>query len=72
MRFTVCVLCFEEVARFNTKDGICFNCWKKIENGESPIFTKYQQLDVFLEVFPKSHQIKIRNERKKKENEMVI
>lgn len=66
MRFTVCVLCFEEVAQFNTKDGICFNCWKKIESQENPIFTKYLQLDVLLEVFPKPHQIKIINERKKK------
>ena len=65
MRFTVCVLCFEEVARFNTKGGICFNCWKKIESQENPIFTKYLQLDVLLEVFPKPHQINIINERKK-------
>lgn len=65
MRFTVCILCVEEVAQFNTKDGICFNCWKKIESQENPIFTKYLQLDVLLEVFPKPHQIKIINERKK-------
>jgi len=65
MRFTVCILCVEEVTQFNTKDGICFNCWRKIENQENPIFTKYLQLDILLEVFPKSHQIKIINERKK-------
>ena len=65
MRFTVCVLCFEEVAQFNTNDGICFNCWRKIESQENPIFTKYLQLDVLLEIFPKPHQIKFINEREK-------
>ena len=53
------------VAHFNTQDGICFNCWKKIESQENPIFTKYLQLDVLLEAFPKPHQIKKINERKK-------
>ena len=53
VRFTICVICKGNVITFNCKDGICKDCWDKIEDGQEPTFTAYMKLDTSLEVFPK-------------------
>ncbi|MBA7520189.1 hypothetical protein ES705_12282 [subsurface metagenome] len=53
MRFTLCVLCSEKVVVGNNKDGICRNCWEKVENGEEITFRAYSKVYPFFEAFPK-------------------
>ena len=52
MRFTICIICKEDVITSNTKDGICKHCWHKIETGEPKTFEAYMNLEP-IEVFPR-------------------
>lgn len=58
MRFTICIICKEDVIVSNTKDGICKNCWYRIDTGKEPEFSLYEELDISLEIFPKLQRLR--------------
>jgi hypothetical protein len=53
MRMANCIICTDEVITSNTKDGICKNCWYKIDIREAKTFDAYMKIDTTLETFPK-------------------
>ena len=56
VRFGYCVICKRKTFTSELKFGICFDCWRNINERDSRTLSKYLAIDPLFEVFPKTRR----------------